>query len=55
MATRSDIYDNIVGQSTVLDELFYKLSKRIKTEITFQKQIYQLLGCLDMLIASSQT
>jgi len=53
LTTQADLYGNIVGQSVVLDELFFKLSTRIKTELAFQKQIYQLLGCLDMLISAS--
>lgn len=37
----------------MLDEMFFKLSTRIKSEIAFQKQIYQLLGSLDVLLSSS--
>ncbi|KJE94791.1 U3 small nucleolar RNA-associated protein 15 [Capsaspora owczarzaki ATCC 30864] len=50
-----DIYTPALGQSIVIDELFVKLQRVIATEIAFQKQLYQLIGSLDMILSSSQS
>lgn len=52
-----DLYAPIIGQSDAIDELFLKLRKQIKLEVTFQRQVSKVVNALDGLIniSSSRT
>ena len=47
------LYASIVGQSIEVDELFKKLELRVKDEVGLQKEMFQLLGSLETIFASS--
>jgi len=48
-----DIYAPVLGLSICLTELLQKLKKKIYEELLFQKQMFELLGTLDLMINSS--
>ncbi|KAL6042734.1 U3 small nucleolar RNA-associated protein 15 [Balamuthia mandrillaris] len=48
-----DQYMGVIGQSIVTDEMLYKLQRKLKNEIRFEKQLFELMGSLDMLISSA--
>jgi len=48
-----DMYASVIGQSMKIDKIFLKIKNKIKHEVTFQKNMYSLLGAMDMLFASS--
>lgn len=49
----SDMYGSVVGQSLKVDKTLLRLHLKIRHEITLQKQMYSLLGTLDLVFASS--
>ena len=49
----ADMYGSVVGQSLKVDKMLLRLHLKIRHEITLQKQMYSLLGSLDLLFASS--
>ncbi len=48
-----DIYSPVLGRSDGIDELFFKLQRQVRSEITFQKEIMKVLGSLDCVIQAS--
>eukprot|EP00743_Colponemidia_sp_Colp-15_P003436 GILK01003710.1.p1 GENE.GILK01003710.1~~GILK01003710.1.p1 ORF type:complete len:535 (+),score=87.61 GILK01003710.1:42-1607(+) len=48
-----DLYAPVMGQSMVVDEMFVRLQSRIAGEVRLQKQMYGLLGVLDMLMSAA--
>jgi len=48
-----NIYESVVGQSTMVDTLLQKLLQKVKAELDFQEQSLRLIGSLDMLINST--
>lgn len=47
------MYTPILGQSTVIDKLFFRLQKTISCEVHFSRQANELLGALDVLFETS--
>ena len=47
-----DLYIPVLGQSIVIDELFFKLRLRLKQEIQLQKEMLGLVGIMDTIFAS---
>jgi U3 small nucleolar RNA-associated protein 15 len=47
------MYASVLGQSPLIDDLFTKLRLKIDAEITFQDELVQLQGSLDMLLVSN--
>lgn len=50
--TLLDLYAPGLGQSPVIDEMFLGLSRRLEAEISFQRQLLELAGALDMIMAT---
>jgi U3 small nucleolar RNA-associated protein 15 len=48
-----DIYSGVLGRSDGIDELFFKLQRQVRTELTFQKQMMKIVGSLDCVIHAS--
>jgi hypothetical protein len=48
-----DIYGAVIGQSTVIDPLLFRLRAQLKDEVRLQKDMFQLLGALDLLLAAA--
>lgn len=48
-----DTYGSVVGQSLKVDKALLRIHLKIRHELTLQKQMYSLLGSLDLLFASS--
>lgn len=48
-----DMYSSVIGHSDAIDELFLKLAKQVKTEVTFQRQVMKCMGALDGIISAS--
>jgi U3 small nucleolar RNA-associated protein 15 len=46
-----DLYSSVIGHSDAIDELFLKLCKHVKGEVTFQRQVMKCLGALDGIIS----
>jgi U3 small nucleolar RNA-associated protein 15 len=51
----SDFYSSVVGQSPLIDGLLVKLQQQVSQELRVQKQLFELLGSIDMLLATSIT
>ncbi len=49
----SDIYSSVIGQSAIIDPLLTSLKAKLKEEVRLQKDMFQLLGALDLLMAAS--
>jgi U3 small nucleolar RNA-associated protein 15 len=49
-----DMYKDTIGASVVTDELFIDLQRRVNAEMTLEKQMQQMRGGLDMLLAASR-
>ena len=47
-----DIYEDIAGESEVIDELFEKLKQQVAIECRAQQQLLELVGQLDAVIAA---
>ena len=47
-----DIYSGVVGQSYAIDELLLKLKRQISDEVKTQKDLFQVIGEIDCLIAT---
>jgi len=45
-----DIYSSVFGQSPIIDELFTKLQERVTHEIQYQKDLFGILGAVDILL-----
>jgi U3 small nucleolar RNA-associated protein 15 len=48
-----DLYSRVLGQSVAVDDMLRKFSKKIHEEITIQKQMFELIGTLDLLMTAS--
>ncbi|KZT62221.1 WD40 repeat-like protein [Calocera cornea HHB12733] len=48
-----DIYRSVIGQSPLVDRLLRSLHRKVEGELKFQRELRQLQGALDMLIASA--
>ena len=48
------IYSNVLGQSPSIDNLIYKLNKRVKEELALQTSMLKLIGALDLVIAQGK-
>ncbi|KAJ3118180.1 snoRNA-binding rRNA-processing protein [Phlyctochytrium bullatum] len=49
-----DMYASVIGQSTIIDELFAKLKRKIYLELEVQEKIMECIGQLETIFASSQ-
>jgi len=47
-----DIYAEVLGQSPIVDELLLKIHNKIRVEVSSQKQMFQLLGALEMMMSA---
>lgn len=48
-----EIYAPLIGRNMHLDQLFVQLRRRIDTELALQRQLYEMLGAVDSLLAAS--
>lgn len=48
-----DLYASVLGHSDAIDELFSKLQKHVRSEVSFQHSIMSVLGMLDAVINAS--
>ena len=48
------MYSNVLGQSPSIDNLIYKLNKRVKEELALQTNMLKLIGALDLVIAQGK-
>jgi U3 small nucleolar RNA-associated protein 15 len=49
-----DLYGPVMGQSPAIDECFVKLQRKLQAERKFQQQLFELLGQMDLLLASQE-
>jgi len=49
-----DLYGPVMGQSPAIDECFVKLQQKLQAELKFQQQLFELLGQMDLLLASQE-
>lgn len=47
-----DLYAEALGQSPAIDELLQKIHNKIRVEVNSQKQMFQLLGALEMMMSA---
>ena len=47
-----DLYGGVLGHSDAIDELFLKLQRQVRMEVSFQRNIMQVMGSLDNIINS---
>eukprot|EP01098_Paradermamoeba_levis_P009859 TRINITY_DN4126_c0_g1_i1.p1 TRINITY_DN4126_c0_g1~~TRINITY_DN4126_c0_g1_i1.p1 ORF type:complete len:520 (+),score=119.22 TRINITY_DN4126_c0_g1_i1:109-1668(+) len=50
-----DLYLGVIGQSVVIDELFKKIQIKIDLEVKFQKELFLLLGSLELLVNANNS
>jgi len=48
-----DMYIHVIGQSVIVDELFSKIQTKVRSELKFERKIYQTMGALDMIFSSA--
>lgn len=48
-----EMYKSVLGQSEAIDELFTRLGRQVKLEVSFQKQLLTLLGTMDTIMNAS--
>ena len=48
-----DIYGSVIGQSAQIDPLLFSLRSKLRDEIKLQKDMFSILGTLDLLLAAS--
>lgn len=48
-----DAYGGVIGQGTVLDELFARLRSKVARELWYQRELLQVLGSLDMVLSNA--
>eukprot|EP00052_Salpingoeca_macrocollata_P021387 m.183248 g.183248 ORF g.183248 m.183248 type:complete len:497 (+) comp21517_c1_seq2:131-1621(+) len=48
-----DTYAPNLGQSVMIDELFFRLHRKLKDELQFQQQLTEMAGMLDILMAGN--
>jgi U3 small nucleolar RNA-associated protein 15 len=46
-----EIYKNVLGQSEAIDELFTRLGRQVKSELSFQKNLLGLMGSIDTVMS----
>lgn len=49
----ADMYSSVLGQSALIDTLFHKLRVKVDEEVKFQRELLQVRGQLDMLLAAN--
>jgi len=49
------MYIHVIGQSVIVDELFSKIQTKVRSELKFERKIYQTLGAMDMIFSSATT
>ncbi|KAJ3107231.1 snoRNA-binding rRNA-processing protein [Phlyctochytrium planicorne] len=49
-----DMYSKVIGQSTIIDELFIKLKRKIHGELELHEKLLECLGMLECVLSSSQ-
>jgi len=49
------MYIHVIGQSVIVDELFSKIQTKVRSELKFERKVYQTLGALDMIFSSATT
>jgi len=47
------MYIHVIGQSVIVDELFSKIQTKVRSELKFERKIYQTMGALDMIFSSA--
>ena len=52
--TFPDLYSQQLGQSSEVDRLLGQLKTTVDQEVEYMKMLYQVMGSLDTLFASSQ-
>ncbi len=48
-----DLYAGVLGHSEAIDELFAKLQRQVKSEVSFHRQIMRVMGSLDGIISAA--
>jgi U3 small nucleolar RNA-associated protein 15 len=49
-----DIYGSLIGQSSVVDELFSKLRNKVTNECSAQRMLLRMLGQIDLVMTSAE-
>ena len=49
----ADMYAPLLGQSFAIDQLFLRLQARVRQEVKLEKQLLQLQGALDLIMAAA--
>ncbi|KAI8853335.1 WD40-repeat-containing domain protein [Chytridium lagenaria] len=49
-----DMYSQVIGQSTIIDELFIRLKRKIHAELELQQKFLACIGQLECVLSSSQ-
>jgi len=47
------MYIHVIGQSVIVDEFFSKIQTKVRSELKFERKIYQTMGALDMIFSSA--
>jgi U3 small nucleolar RNA-associated protein 15 len=50
-----ELYGPVMGQSPAIDECFVKLQTKLQVELKFQQHLFELLGQMDLLLASQES
>jgi U3 small nucleolar RNA-associated protein 15 len=48
-----DLYTPVLGQSSLIDDLFNKLRQKVAVETRLQDELVQVKGALEMVLAGS--
>ncbi len=48
-----DLYAGVLGHSDAIDELFLKLQRQVRSEVSFHRQIMRVMGSLDGIISAA--
>lgn len=49
----TEMYNEVVGQSPLIDNLLIRLRRRVQAELQFQDSIAKTIGALDMMLCNS--
>ena len=50
----ADLYASVLGRSLTIDDLFLRMQAAVKRELQFEEELFQLQGCLDLILSSAQ-
>lgn len=53
LTLNTEMYTPVLGQSPLIDTLFFRLRKKVAAELKFQQELVKARGALDMLLSTS--